>query len=464
MNDHDQDDDHDHDHDHGGGVEAAERPMDLSRYDGVVGHVVRETSRCGREVLAVVQPDSVEKVVDRKASELARRVTLRGFRPGKAPVARVKSLHAAELRREAVEAVVLERLEEALHEAKLRPVGTPRITELSAEEGQPLRFAASFEVLPRVELTDLETIKVSDKTVKVTDAQVDEEVEAIRSARAELVPVEKEDVTPGDFAVVDLERFAPGAPLDQPPADERKGVIVEVGAAGNMPELERTVLGMGVGDVRTFQVTHPAEHPDSALAGQEVTMRVSLHGVRRRRLPELDEKLLKELGDFADVEALRTEVRRRLLERAKARARHEQDEEAIEQLLARHELEMPGTLVEQEAEARLRRGVERLVSQGVDVEKANIDWRGELGRAREAADRDLRTDYLLELVAQSRGVEVPPAEVDREIEILARARGARPTAVRADLEKSKRINELTGMLRRRRALDLLRSNATIREE
>ena len=133
-------------------------------------------------------------------------------------------------------------------------------------------------------------------------------------------------------------------------------------------------------------------------------------------------------------------------------------------LLRRNALEMPPSLIQQEAEARLRHGVEMMIRRGVNPETADIDWAGEMGRAREAAERDLRADWLLELTARQKGIETSDTEISEEIAAMARERNVTPAALRQELEKNKQISSLRASMRRRRALDLLRSGATISVE
>jgi trigger factor len=240
----------------------------------------------------------------------------------------------------------------------------------------------------------------------------------------------------------------------------RESLLVEVGSATAMPELDRTLLGMAPGESRTFETTYPAEHSDPALAGKAVPFRVTVLALRDRKLPPLDDELARAVG-VADLAALRAEIRDRLIEVRKDMARREQEQEVLAQLLARNTFAMPDALVSQETESRLRRALQRLASQGLDLDTARIDWDTEERRAREGVERDLRVEYLLELVAREKGIEVQKADLDAEIEMLAKHRKTSQGVVRGELQRSKRMSELEATLRRRRVLDLLRSGATI---
>jgi trigger factor len=460
-------DDHDHEgHDHEGhahGHAHAPEPaaMDLARYEGVDGFSLRIVSPVEREVLAVVPAQRYEEMEEAAAREMAKKVSLKGFRPGKVPPARVRTLFAREVRDRAIERLVQDTWQDVLQRGNVRPVANPRLSEISAEPGQAVRFALSFEVLPDVALQGLDSVTVSPKTVKVTDKDVDAELDELRAMRAELLTSDAQEASPGDFAVIDLARWLPGSTREGEPEETGRELLVEVAHEKNLPELDKALLGMGRGETRSFdaKVTGPEGE-----AGQLAPFRVTLHDIRKRRLPELDDAFAQSLGGFEDVAALRATIRERLVDAKSQAARREQEAEAMDQLVRSNPVQIPPSLIEQEAEARIRRGLEQLSRRGVDVQSAQIDFGAELAKAREVAERDLRADYLLEIVARERGVDATDDDVQSEIQRIAASRQVSPAAVRAELEKAKQISNLRATIRRRRTLDLLRSGATISVE
>ena len=235
-------------------------------------------------------------------------------------------------------------------------------------------------------------------------------------------------------------------------------------AAGSLfTELDKALIGMQLGELRDFDAeVDTGEDPPKAA----VSFRVMLKEIRKRELPELDLEMVNSLGigTYDGPEAFKVELRRRMLEHRSEMARREQEAEAMDQLLRANEFGMPPSMIQSEAEARLKKGVENLVRRGVDVENAPIHWASEIQRLREMAEKDLRADWLLELAARAKGVEVSEADVDKEVEAIATERQETPAGVRAGLEKSNEINHVRASIRRRRTLDLLRSGATIQVE
>ena len=452
---------HDHDHDHHAHGHEHQREFDPARYAGIDGWTVRELSPCSRELLASVPRTRLDAAAEDVARSIARRASLKGFRPGKVPVARVKTLFADDIRRQATEKLVQDVWEEVATRGDVRPVANPVLTEIDAREGEPVRFAATFEVLPNVQLQGLDAITATAKTVKVTDQDVETEIEGLRGVRAKLVDSPSKDASAGDVAIIDLRRWAPGSDRSDEPAEHRKELLVEVGNERNVPELDKALLGMQAGETRNFEATVP----DGSGGETSAPFAVTLTAIKQRRLPDLDDEFVKSLGAGLETVAdLKKDIRSRLVAIRTEAARHEQESEVVDQLLAKNPVPMPDTLVEKESEARLRRGVEQLARRGVDVEAASIDWKTEFEKIRASAERDLRVDWLLELASRAKGVEVDDDDVAKALDELAEARRIPPAAVRLELEKAKKMNDFRAQVRRRRTLDLLRSGATISVE
>ena len=452
---HGHDHDHDHDHDHG----HEHPPSDPAVYEGLEGYKLEEASQSGRKLLASVPWERYLSHQGAAAKKLAKQVTVKGFRKGKVPPARVLALHGDEVRRQAQDELIQAVWNEAREAESLRPVGNPEVIDLIFEEGEPVRFTARFEILPEVDLQGLDDIQLEDKVVKVTDEDVEEEIEKLREARAEVVDTDKQEASPGDLALVTMYRFAPGAdPASSEPEDTREDVLIEVGSERNPPEIDKALLGLGVGEMRTFQTPGEDEGP-------EVPGRVLLKAVKERSLPELTDEFVKGLGlGHENLEALRSDVRDRLIASRKGRALAEIDDAVVSHLVSRNPVEMPKALVEHEAEARIRRGMQNLAMQGVDLKNANIDWAQEFQRARQSAEHALRADYLLELAADAKSVEVGDEDLAHALEEDAKRRGVTAQQLRAEIVKSNKMNEFRQSVRRRLTLDKLRSGATVSVE
>ena len=293
---HRHDDDHDHSghdhaghdhagHDHAGHDHDPPRELDPARYAGIDGWEIRKVSDCQRELLAVIPRERFDALSEDVARSIARQATIRGFRPGKVPLPRIKQMFAEDIRSKTIEKLIQQVWEEASTKEAIHPIANPSLTEIAVTDGQPVRFAAAFEVLPDVTLQGIDSISAKSQTVKVTDKDIDEEIDGLRNMRAELVDSELQEAVAGDIAQADLKRWAPGAARDGEPTEDRKGLLIEVGHEKNLPEIDKALLGMAVGESRQFD----AEVPDGEGGKAASNFVLNLVAVKKRKLPEVDD-------------------------------------------------------------------------------------------------------------------------------------------------------------------------------
>jgi trigger factor len=287
---------------------------------------------------------------------------------------------------------------------------------------------------------------------------VAETLERLRQRAARHEPVEGRQVEPGDTVVIDLVREAPGEA-----ADRHENVSIEIGASANPPGFDEQLIGLAVGDEKRFPVEYPADYSVKELADTTVHYTVTLKGIKTRIVPALDDEFAKDLGDFDTLEALRARVREDLQRDAERSAERELRSGLLKQLASRVTFEIPEALLEREVERRTEEFVRRLYEQGVDPRQANIDWQGFRDHQREPAREAVASAIVLDEVARREQVGVEPEELDAEIDRYASATGRTSDEVRTRLEKEGGISRLYMGLRREKAVDLVRSRATIVE-
>src|SRR5262249_36231155 len=365
-------------------------------------------------------------------------------------------------------------VDEALRERGVEPVDTPDIKDVVVEEGQPLKFTATFDTVPPIDPGDYATIRLQRASGYVGEAAIDEALERLRERSARYEPVEGRGVAHGDSVLMDLVRTARGEPAivltdaDAPVAegagpksDSHQNVTVDIGATANPPGFDDELLGLETGAQKTFDVRYPDDYAITELAGKTVTYDVSVKALRTRIVPELDDEFAKDRGDFASLDALRARVREDLEHEARHDAEREIRADLMKQLAARVPFEVPQGLLEREIDRRVEEFVRRLIDQQIDPMKTNIDWEEFRERQKDAAAEAVRGALVLDEVARREQVAVSRDEVDAEIARYAERTGRTPAAVRARLEKEGGISRLYAGLRRERAIDFLLSRATI---
>jgi trigger factor len=415
-----------------------------------------DISETRKNVRVEIPPDIVKAEIDRVATGYSRKARVPGFRPGKAPARVIKQRYKDQILHDVAHDLIPRAVDDALREKGMEAVDTPDVRDVTIEEGQPLTFTASFDTVPSFDPGDLSTIALQRPGVAIDEDAVRGALQRLRDRAARHEPVEGRGIDDGDTAVLDLERRdAKGAP------ETHKDVSIELGAKANPPGFDAQLLGLEAGATKSFDVHYPQDYPIGELAGTDVSYTVTVKGIKRRVLPELDDEFAKDLGDFDTLDALRARVREDLEHEAKHAADREVRAELMKQLATRVPFEVPASLVEREIDHRLEDFARRLMDQHIDPRQAGIDWGAFRESQRDVAREAVAAALTLDEVTRRERLEVTEDEVEREVGRYAERTGRTPAAVRAALEKEGGLGRVQAGLKREKSIDLVMSRATI---
>jgi trigger factor len=367
-------------------------------------------------------------------------------------------------------------VDSALRERGVEPVDTPDIRDVVVEEGQPLKFTATFETVPPIEPGDYASLTLQRSDTAIDEAAVDQALSTLRDRAARFEPVSARGIEPGDSVVMDLTRTVrakPQAPLiviagePAPPlttqkdqTDKHDGVTVEIGAPANPPGFDEELTGLSAGESKTFDVVYPADYAIAELAGTTVTYAVRVTAIRTRVVPDLDDEFAKDLGEFEDLATLRARVRTDLEHEAVHEAERGMRAELLKQLAGRVTFDVPASLLEREIDRRVEDFVRRLMDQQIDPMKIDINWEEFREKQRGAATESVRGALVLDEVSRREHISATDNEIEAEVERYAERSGRTPAAVRARLEKEGGIARLYSGLRREKTMEFLLSRAT----
>jgi len=412
-----------------------------------------------KNVRVEIPSDVVDAEIERVALGYSRTARVPGFRPGKTPPRVIKQRFKDQILHDVAQDLIPRVVGDVLRERGVEPVDTPDVRDVTIEVGQPLTFTASFDTVPAFEPGDYSTIALRRPSSKVEDAAVADALERLRQRAARFEPVEGRGLEHGDTALVDLERREPNGK-----ADAHRGVSVELGSTANPPGFDQELLGLESGASKTFTIHFPADYPSAELAGTDMTYTVTVHGIKKRVVPALDDEFAKDLGEFDSLDALRLRVREDLEHEARHGADREMRAELMKQLAARVPFDVPASLVDREIDRRVEDFARRLMEQQVDPREAGIDWDAFRESQREAAREAVGGALALDEVARRERLEVSEEEVEREIARYGERTGRTPAAVRARLEKEGGLSRIYSGLRREKSIDFLMARATISGE
>lgn len=410
---------------------------------------------CKRSLEFEIPLDKVEQAEEQVTENLKGRVRLPGFRPGKAPKSLIKSRFQSEIRSEVIETLVPKAFRERVTQEDLKVVGTPDITDLHFEPGEPIRFKAEFEIAPDIELGTYQGLTVQYVEPTVTDEEVDHRLETMRETKAEYVNVDPRAIENGDFVVAHLKSIGG---LDEPV--DQEDLQIEIGGADTLPAFTENLLGAQPGDTKEFDVVYPEDYGSERLAGKTVRFEMTPKVIRRKELPALDDEFARDLGDFQNLDDLKENVRKSIFHEKQQAAQHQAKEALIDKLVESHDFPVPETYVDYQIENQTRARLRELTGNEVDLSKLNLDWKEIKEKQRDKALRNVKAALLLDKIAEGEGIHATKEEVDHEVQHIARRQRDTVPAVRARLEKEGVLSRIADNIRTEKTMNFLFEHAT----
>jgi trigger factor len=411
-----------------------------------------DVSETRKNLRVEIPADTVDAELTKVTVRYGKAARLPGFRPGKVPAKVIRQRFRGQILQDAAEHLVGHAVEDALTERGLQPIDSPDIQNLVVKEGEPLTFTASFDVVPPFDPGDVSTIELRRTQSPVEDEAVNQALERLRERAARFEPVESPVVESGHTAVVDLVRQGTNKDGQRGEEDKHKGVSIEMGAAGNPPGFDDQVIGMGVGETKSFTITYPNDYSNPDLAGGTVDYTVMVTEIKRRVVPALDDEFAKDLGEFDSLDALRGRVRSDLEAEGAEASERQLRNDLLKKLAERVPFDVPPSLLDREVDRRLEDFARRLVDQRIDPRNTNIDWAAFREGQREPATDSVKSAMVLDQIARREQLEVTEADLDAELGRYAEAAGRSVAAIRARLQQDRELPRLAAGLRREKAV------------
>ncbi len=416
-----------------------------------------------REIQVEVPAEIVARETDKVIQDMQRMARLPGFRRGKVPPTVIRTRFAEEIKSEVIDHLIPRYFRQEAEKQKLVPVSQPRVTDLHLHEGEPLRFKATFEVMPEIEVSGYQDIRIEKPDTSVSDQEAEDSLTQLREQHATYTAIEGSTLGDGDYAQVSFTgkpKHSAGGAEDAPGASEKPvhvdDVMVEVGGTNTVREFSDNLRGAAPGDTRTFEVSYPADFSDQRLAGKTFEYSVTVKGIKQKQLPELNDEFAKQIGDFKSIEEVRQKIREGLEHEKKHAVERQGKEKLIDELISRHSFDVPESLVEHQVDVRLERGLRALAAQGMKAEDMKkMDFNRLRAGQREAATREVKASLLLDRIADAENIEVSDEEIDREIRAVAEQSKQSPEAVRARLTQDGALDRIRNRIRNDKALDFL---------
>lgn len=397
---------------------------------------LKEPKGCQRVFEVEVPSQQVEEAMEELYREYGLKAKIPGFRPGKVPRAILEARFGKGIETEAIDRLVPESLQQALAQHSLVPVSRAQISEINLTSDKVLRYKATFEVLPKVEIKRYKGIPAVKRLRRVAQAEVDRELDFLRRLFAEFTPAERPSAE-GDRVIIDYR------PLTEFPGADKFRVTdytVDLGAPQVLDEFNRDLIGVRPGDVREVTVQYPDDHPNPEAAGRKIGYRVEVKQVQERRLPELDDGFAAKVSEYQTLAELRDKIRAGLEARAESEAMEQLSLQVMRTIIAENPMDLPESVVNEVldrmmAEARERHKLFHRHADGSTCEQCRLDEEKLSRELRPVAEWRVKHDLILSHLAALERIEATPQDVELAVRDQARRQRTDPAKLMAALER-----------------------------
>ena len=410
------------------------------------------------EIEFSVDKETFDKALDKIFQKEAKKITIPGFRKGKAPRSIIERMYGKGVFYEdAINEVIPDAYEAAIKESGLKVVSRPEFDVVSIDDSGVV-LKAKFYVKPEVEIKNYKGIEATKEAVSVSDEEVNAEIERVRARNARVIDVEGRAVENGDITVIDFDGYVDGVAFEGGKSEKYE---LEIGSGSFIPGFEEQIIGHNAGDEFDVNVTFPEEYHAKELAGKAAVFKIVLHSIKTNELPELDDEFAKDRGEFDTLDEYKADVKAKMENSKEKAADNKVEEQIINALIENLEADIPAAMFENETENFVRDYDSRLRMQGLDLNTyfkyTGLTLEALREQMKPMAERQVKTRLALEKIVELEGITATEEEINNEYENLAKAYG-----MEADKVKEFVDAEAVGAdLCVKKAVDFVKANANI---
>lgn len=367
-----------------------------------------------------VSAEEFEKAMEKSYHKNKGKMTIQGFRKGKAPRKMLEKMYGPEIFFEdAANFVIPEAYEEAAKDSKLEIVSRPEIDVVDIGKDKPFVFSATVAVKPEVTLGEYKGLEVTKKEVKIMAADVNAEIDRVREQNSRMITVERA-IKKNDIAVIDFEGFVDGEPFEGGKAENHQ---LTIGSHSFIDTFEDQLIGKKAGDEVDVNVTFPEEYHAEELKGKPALFKVVVKEVKEKEVPKADDEFASEVSEFETLKEYKASIKKNLTEKAKAQAVTEKENEAVEKAVANATMEIPEPMLNEQINQMTQEFAGRLQQQGINFEQymqlTGMDAAKFMEQMKPEAVKRIQTRLVLEAIVKAEDIKATKKDIDKEIEKMA---------------------------------------------
>ena len=369
-----------------------------------------------------VSAEEVEKALQAAYLKQRSKISLPGFRKGKVPRQMIEKMYGPEVfYDEAANHMISEAYGKAYDECELEIASQPTIDVVQLEKGKDIIFTAEVAVKPEVKLGEYKGLKVDKVSTRVMQKEVDEEIEKERERNARTVEVTDRAVQDKDIVTLDFEGFVDGVAFE---GGKGENYPLTIGSGAFIPGFEEQLIGAEIDKETEVKVTFPEEYQAKELAGKEAVFKCTVHEIKAKELPELDDEFASEVSEEAEtLEDYKAEVKAKIKERKENEGKEKKENQAVEQAVANAEIDLPAPMVDLQAKQMADDFARRIMQQGMSVEQyfqfTGLNEEKMMEELKPQAEKRIRTRLVLEAIVAAENIEVSDERLDEELQKMA---------------------------------------------
>ena len=369
-----------------------------------------------------VSAEEVERALQAAYLKQRSKISLPGFRKGKVPRQMIEKMYGPEVfYDEAANHMISEAYGKAYDECELEIASQPTIDVVQLEKGKDFIFTAEVAVKPEVKLGEYKGLKVDKVSTRVMQKEVDEEIEKERERNARTVEVTDRAVQDKDIVTLDFEGFVDGVAFE---GGKGENYPLTIGSGAFIPGFEEQLIGAEIDKETEVKVTFPEEYQAKELAGKEAVFKCTVHEIKAKELPELDDEFASEVSEEAEtLEDYKAEVKAKIKERKENEGKEKKENQAVEQAVANAEIDLPAPMVDLQAKQMADDFARRIMQQGMSVEQyfqfTGLNEEKMMEELKPQAEKRIRTRLVLEAIVAAENIEVSDERLDEELQKMA---------------------------------------------
>lgn len=370
-----------------------------------------------------VAAEDVEKALQAAYLEQRKQINIPGFRKGKVPRQMIEKMYGPEVfYDEAANNMIPDAYAKAYDESELDIVSQPKIEVVQMEKGKPFIFTAEVATKPEVTLGDYKGLKVDKVSTRVTQKEVDEEIEKERERNARTIEVTDRAVQDKDEVTLDFEGFVDGVAFE---GGKGEDYPLTIGSGSFIPGFEEQLIGAEIDKEVEVNVTFPKEYHSEELAGKDATFKCTVHTIKAKELPELDDEFASEVSECETMDAYRAEVKKNIKERKERTGKEKKENQAVDQAIENAQMDIPEAMIEFQVRQMADDFARRIQQQGLTVEQyfqfTGMTAEKMLEEMRPQAEKSIKTRLVLEAIVKAENIEVSDERVEEELTKMAEA-------------------------------------------